>query len=68
MDKTKAIELLGDGGGSAVVARKLGISYQAVEKWPDPLPPRIADRIVAALAREHMPKKLAQLLELAKAA
>lgn len=49
MDKSKAIELLG--GTVATAAVMVGVSYQAVEKWPDVLPPRIADRVVAAIAR-----------------
>ncbi len=60
MDKTKAIELLG--GSVAAAAAKLGVSYQAVDKWPDVLPPRIADRVVAAVARDHLSDKLSELL------
>lgn len=50
MLKTKAIELLG--GTVALAADAIGISYQAVDKWPDDLPDRIADRVYAALARK----------------
>jgi hypothetical protein len=53
MLKAKAIELLG--GSVASAAKAIGVSYQAVEKWPDPLPDRIADRVVAAIARQHLP-------------
>jgi hypothetical protein len=53
MDKSKAIELLGGTVSSA--AERIGVTYQAVEKWPDVLPPRISDRVVAALARDRMP-------------
>lgn len=53
MDKAKAIELLG--GTVSAAADAIGISYQAVEKWPDPLPDRIADRVVAAIARRTLP-------------
>lgn len=56
MRKDKAIELLG--GSVAAVAKAIGISYQAVEKWPDELPDRIADRVVAAVARRHLPPEL----------
>lgn len=53
MHKSKAIELL---GGTVVLAAKaIGISYQAVDKWPDQLPARIADRVLAAVARKHLP-------------
>ena len=51
MLKTKAIELLG--GSIKDAASKLGVTYQAVKKWPDTLPPRISDRVIAALAREQ---------------
>ena len=60
MNKAKAIELL---GGTAEAARRLGVSYQAVNKWPDELPPRIADRIVAALAREHLPAGMLEQID-----
>ena len=56
MRKEKAIELLG--GTVSAAAAEIGVSYQAVEKWPDPLPGRIADRVVAALARRHLPPML----------
>ena len=51
MDKQKAIELLG--GTVAAAADAVGVSYQAVDKWPDPLPPRIEDRVLAALYRRQ---------------
>lgn len=56
MQKAKAIELLG--GSISSAAALIGISYQAVEKWPDHLPDRIADRVQAALARKHLPPEL----------
>jgi len=56
MLKAKAIELLG--GSVAAAADAIGISYQAVDKWPDPLPDRIADRVLAVLARRHLPADL----------
>ena len=49
MQKSKAIELLG--GNTTAAAKAIGISYQAVNQWPDILPPRIADRVAAAVAR-----------------
>jgi len=52
MLKTKAIELLG--GSVTSAAKEIGVSYQAVEKWPDELPSRIADRVIAAVARKHL--------------
>lgn len=56
MLKAKAIELLG--GTTASAAKEIGVSYQAVDKWPDELPPRIADRVLAAVARKHLPAEL----------
>lgn len=54
MQKTQAIELLG--GTVASTASAIGISYQAVDKWPDVLPARIADRVLAAVARSRFPE------------
>lgn len=56
MDKQKALTLLG--GTVATAAEAIGVSYQAIDKWPDVLPPRIADRVLAALARKHLPPEL----------
>ena len=52
MQKLKAIELLG--GTTTAAAEAIGISYQAVDKWPDVLPDRISDRVLAVLARKHL--------------
>lgn len=52
MNKDLALNLL---GGAAAAAQAIGISIQAVNKWPEPLPPRIADRVVAALVRLGKP-------------
>jgi len=51
MLKNEAIELLGGSVSSA--AKAVGVSYQAVVKWPDVLPPRIADRVYAALWKQQ---------------
>jgi transposase len=56
MHKAKAIELLG--GTIAAAAKEVGVSYQAVDKWPEVLPPRISDRVLAAVARKHLPAAL----------
>jgi hypothetical protein len=56
MEKAKAIELLG--GTVSAAAEAIGITYHAVDKWPETLPPRIADRVQAALARKHLPPEL----------
>ena len=53
MKKTQAIELLGGSVGSA--AKSIGINSQAISQWPDTLPPRLADRVIAALARDGKP-------------
>ena len=60
MDKKKAIELLG--GSVASVADVVGVSYQAINKWPDQLPSRIADRVLAACLRKGI-KVPAELLK-----
>lgn len=49
MLKTEAIAQLG--GTVASAAAAVGVTYQAVDKWPDLLPQRIADRVQAALWR-----------------
>ena len=52
MFKTEAIELL---GGSAVSAADLmGVTYQAVNKWPHQLPLRISDRVLGACVRRGL--------------
>jgi len=63
MLKIKAIELLG--GTPKSTADAIGVSPSAVSQWPDMLPDRIADRVLAALARKHLPPDLigADLLE-----
>jgi hypothetical protein len=54
MLKTKAIELLG--GTITATAEAIGITYQAVNQWPDELPPRIADRVYAVWGKKNMPE------------
>lgn len=53
--KDEAITLLSGmtgHGAKAKAARRMGMSKQAVGKWPDPLPPRISDRVRGVLSRE----------------
>lgn len=50
MRKSEALELLG--GSIPAAADAIGVTYQAVDKWPDELPQRIADRVQAALWRK----------------
>ena len=49
MKKLQALELLG--GTVAKAAEAIGINSQAISQWPDELPPRLADRVIAACAR-----------------
>lgn len=50
MNKHQAIELLG--GTVSAAADAIGVEYQAIAKWPDSLPPRLQDRVIAALVRQ----------------
>lgn len=50
MTKDEAIRLLG--GTTPCAADEVGVTVQAVQQWPDELPPRIADRVQAALWRK----------------
>jgi DNA-binding transcriptional regulator Cro len=51
MKKSEAIDLF---GGIVDAAVALGVSRQAIEKWPDPLPLRISDRVLGAAARNQL--------------
>jgi NaMN:DMB phosphoribosyltransferase len=54
MNKQEAIKLLG--GTTSAAADAIGVTYQAVRKWPDELPQRIADRVEAAISRRERDK------------
>lgn len=58
MNKARAIELLG--GTVTAAAAACGISSSAVSQWRDEgdLPKDIEDRVLAALARKHLPPEL----------
>ena len=56
MLKTKAIELLG--GTVTSAASAVGVTPSAVTQWPEELPPRIEDRVLAVLARKHLSPEL----------
>lgn len=56
MNKARALQLLG--GTVATAAEAVGISSAAISQWPDELPPRLADRVLAALARKHLAPEL----------
>lgn len=50
MKKIEALQLLG--GTVAETAKAIGIKSSAVSQWPDELPPRLQDRVVAACVRK----------------
>jgi DNA-binding transcriptional regulator YdaS (Cro superfamily) len=49
MLKSEALAVLGPRPSD--LARAIGVTPSAVSQWPEELPPRIADRVVAAIAR-----------------
>ncbi|MGU3629863.1 Cro/CI family transcriptional regulator [Comamonas sp. C24C] len=53
MNKAEAIQQLG--GSIPAAAKAIGVSYQAVNQWPEVLPARIVDRVQAALWRMQHP-------------
>jgi hypothetical protein len=63
MRKTTAFVLLGPAVRD--VAEAIGCSGSAVRQWPEQLPRRIEDRVLAAWARKNMPEALREQLELA---
>lgn len=56
MKKAQALELFG--GTVTATARALGITHSAVSQWEDELPRAVEERILAALARKHLPRRL----------
>lgn len=56
MYKQRALELLGGSVTSAAIA--CGVTTSAVSQWPEELPKNIEDRVLAALARKHLPREL----------
>lgn len=52
MDKQAAIEFF---GGLSETAEAIGCTRQSIYDWPDPLPRRIADRVIAAIVRAGKP-------------
>lgn len=64
MDKNTAFALLG--GRVSTVAKHLGCSRQAIQKWPKegPLPRAVADRVLAARVRLRAELLRAQGLDL----
>lgn len=56
MKKSDALKLLGGPEGlQKTLAEAVGVSESAVSQWPEQLPPRIADRVIAAAARRGIP-------------
>ena len=55
MKKQQAIELLG--GNVTAAAKAVGVTYQAVDKWPEILSSRIRDRVEAAATRLSKQRK-----------
>lgn len=53
MDKASAIKALG--GSVTAAAAAIGVTPSAITQWPDELPRRLEDRVLAALARKHLP-------------
>lgn len=66
MHKSKAIEILG--GTVSAAAEAMGVTYQAVDKWPDILPDRIAERVLGVVAKTRYPALAAELAAEPKAA
>lgn len=65
MYKETAIRLLG--GTTTSAAQLINVSVSAVSQWPDVLPNRIEDRVLAALARKHLPSELLAQVQAAPA-
>lgn len=63
MNKQDAIDLLG--GTTADVARAVGTTNSAISQWPDVLPQRLIDRVLAACLRAgiKVPKQYLVLAE-----
>lgn len=61
MEKTKAIQLLG--GNVSAAARSLGVSWGAVNKWPDKLSRRVSERVLGVVARKYLPPEILRTLE-----
>lgn len=56
MDKQRAIDLLGGTVTSAAAA--CGVTTSAVSQWPAELTKDIENRVLAALARKHLPPEM----------
>jgi len=56
MRMNKALALSFIGGSPLQAAKAVGVSRSAVAQWPDPLPPGLVDRVIAAWARKNVPE------------
>jgi hypothetical protein len=58
MNKANAIELCG--GSISSAAKELGITSSAISQWPETgeLPEGVQNRVLAYLARKHLPPEL----------
>lgn len=52
MKKSQAIQLFGCVGDAAAA---IGVSSSAISQWPEDLPSRLQDRVIAALVRLDKP-------------
>lgn len=52
MQKSEAISLLG--GTVEEAAKAIRITSSAISQWPEVLPPRLQDRVLAACLREEI--------------
>jgi hypothetical protein len=66
MRKDRAIELLG--GTVTTASEAIGVTPSAITQWPDELPARLEDRVLAALARKHLAHLAPELIEAASTA
>jgi hypothetical protein len=57
MKKAHALKVVGEGSVSST-AKALRITSSAVSQWPEDLPPAIENRVLAELARRHLPPAL----------
>lgn len=52
MNKALALDLIG--GTPLLASKAIGISRSAIAQWPETLPPKLSDRVLAAWARENV--------------
>nr|CUV20413.1 conserved exported protein of unknown function [Ralstonia solanacearum] len=64
MQKSTAIRLLG--GSPAMAAKAIGVTTQALSQWPQSLPRRLEDRVVAAATRKYLASELGRLMAAAE--